>query len=410
VDVQFYAADERVTFLIERGGREMQIGGARRYDEPLGLEFEGLTFDVPVRCCDNDCPFCFVVQMPPRRRYPMRPSLYVRDDDYRYSFLYGQYVTLTNLSDADWDRIAEQKLSPLYISVHATDPDARRRALGNPDAGEIVAQLEWLGARGIRSHTQIVVVPGLNDGDVLDESLSVLSGLQADEGGGVLSVSVVPVGLTKFHRHGLRPNTPDEARDVLALCEKWRARKLEQSGDRFVYPSDEWYLLAGASFPPLDHYGYLAALRENGVGLVPEFHDEWAALQGPAAEIDPAFSRLTLVTGALFAPILSRAASELYALSHNTIESVVVPVANDWFGTTVTVAGLLTAADVVSALEGRDLGEIVVLPGAMFSLDGVTLDDWTPDDIAAKLKRPVALAEGMGDLLDVIEGVAGPYS
>ncbi len=398
IDVHFYAAEDHVELALRRGEETLTLAGPRREGQPLGLEFAHPTFDIDIRRCNNLCPFCFVLQMPPR----MRRTLYIKDDDYRYSFLFGHFVTLTNLSPHDWERIKAQRLSPLYVSVHATDLELRRRCLRNPDAPDVLAQIRELGRHHITVHTQIVVTPGLNDGPHLERSVRDLAALWPV----VESVSVVPVGLTRHHRYGHRPNTPAEAEAVLGRCARWQEEFLERLGARFVYPTDEWYLVTGREVPPLEAYDDLEGLQENGLGMVRHFLDEWEQVR--AGEIQPGGQQfpaehLTLVTGTLFAPVLRRAAEELAAATGARID--VLPVVNTRLGETITVAGLLMGQDVVAQAAGQDLGRVVVLPRIMFDHpDGVSLDDLHPTQIAQALGRPVALADLMGDVLDALTG------
>ncbi|MCK4317098.1 MAG: DUF512 domain-containing protein, partial [Anaerolineae bacterium] len=261
IDVRFYSAEGHLVLRGRRNGEEFTVETGRRYDEPLGLEFAHPTFD-GIRRCDNRCEFCFVAQMPSG----LRRSLYVKDDDYRYSFLFGNYVTLTNLDEGDWDRIGEQHLSPLYVSVHATDPDLRRRLLCNPAAPDVMVQLRRLAGLGVEVHTQIVVLPGFNDGPHLERSIGDLAGLYP----AVRSVSLVPVGLTRYHRGGCRLHTDAEMQVVLEQATGWQARLQERLGVYFAYLSDEWYLRLGEEVPPTAAYDGLD-LTENGVGLVRRF-------------------------------------------------------------------------------------------------------------------------------------------
>ncbi len=417
IDVQFYAAEDQVELHLRRGQIEFAVSGERSYDQALGLEFSRPTFDIDIRRCNNLCPFCFVLQMPPK----MRRSLYVKDDDYRYSFLFGHYVTLTNLSSHDWQRIEQQHLSPLYVSVHATPLQARRKALGNPTASSVMKQLRWLARRGIQTHTQIVVTPGLNDGKVLERSVLDLARLYP----GVQSVSIVPVGITRYHKHGQRPNTPAQMKAVLKAVHAWQKQFKPNLGARFVYATDEWYLALGRRVPGRAYYDGLQ-LQENGLGLTRHFLDDFK-LQTPAlaasasagasvANLKFPFSQskirnlksgilnleseITLVTGALFAPTLRKVADELSALTGAKIE--VIPIANHHFGETVTVAGLLTAQDVIEQLQNRPLGQRLVLPRIMFDHPtGVSLDGLSPQDIERALGRPVMLAETMRDIVSV---------
>jgi putative radical SAM enzyme (TIGR03279 family) len=408
IDVQFYAAEFEVELLIRRDGELTHYEIEREPGRPLGLTFEHATFDTDIRRCNNRCLFCFVRQMIPRHEpgAPLagfRQSLYVKDDDLRYSFLEGYYITLTNLTDEDWERIEEQHLSPLYVSVHATDLALRRELLGNPQAPDVMAQLRRLGGYGIEVHTQLVIVPGMNDGAVMERSVTELAALWP----AVQTVSVVPVGLTRFHRHGLRMNTPAEAQAVLVRVHEWQERNLSAVGDRFVYVTDEWYLLADRPFPPPRDTPQLEALVENGVGLVGRFLADWKRRRrilrrgrpGMASE----YSSVTLATGSLFAPVLRGAAAELGQEMGTpmTVETI----RNTMLGETVTVAGLLMGRDVVEQLAGVELGELVALPAVMFrGPDGTTLDGMSREEIGAAVGRPVTLVETMSDLVRVLVG------
>lgn len=364
IDARFYASETVLGLLVRRAGETFTIQAKRRFDELLGLEFANPTFD-GIRRCNNHCEFCFVAQMPPG----LRPSLYVKDDDYRYSFLFGSYITLTNLCETDWQRIEKQHLSPLYVSVHATEPDLRRRYLRTPEAPDIMAQLRRLVELGIEVHTQIVVSPGVNDGSHLDRSIADLRELYP----AVRSVSVVPVGLTKYHRGGFRVHTDAEMRATFERVTDWQTRLRERLDVNFVYLSDEWYLRLGEQIPPPEAYDGLD-LTENGVGLVSNFSIADSGLQSTIQK----FKSPTLVTGTLFAPVLRSLAADL------PVE--VAPVVNHFFGETVTVAGLLTVQDVIAQLRERDLGDAVVLPPAMFDgPEGQSLDEMWPRDVEEAL-------------------------
>ncbi len=403
IDVQFYGAEEQLTLSIRRKGEIRQFEAERAYNQPLGLEFTHPTFDTDIRRCNNLCGFCFVLQMAPK----FRRTLYIKDDDYRYSFLFGHYVTLTNLSDHDWERIETMGLSPLYVSVHVTDWDLRQQYLRNPAAPDILVQLEWLAERGIEVHTQIVVTPGVNDGRILDQSIADLTAFYP----AVQSVSIVPVGLTKHHKYGLRPHTPAEARAVITQMEAYQAHFLQEFGSRFVYLTDEWYLVAGQELPPLPAYDG-QQLQENGLGLTRYFLDEWEEVKGEIRDWRLEISdqspisnlqSLTLVTGTLFGPVLRETAVQFAQLTGAAV--TVEPVVNQKLGETITVAGLLMGADVLHHLQAAGYGDLVILPRVMFDHpDRITLDNISPQDIANQLKRPVALADTMGDVWDALTG------
>jgi len=397
IDVQYYAADDEVQITYRRDSRRRLARAPRQFNQPLGLDFAHPTFDIDIRRCRNLCPFCFVLQMAPH----MRRTLYIKDDDFRYSFLYGHFVTLTNLSRRDWRRIEQQHLSPLYISVHATLPKIRRQCLGLHSAPDILKQLRWLRDRQIEMHTQIVVTPGLNDGAALDRSVRDLAGFYP----AIQSVSVVPVGLTKHHRYGRRLNTPEESARVLAAVRGWQAEFQRKLGVRFVYPTDEWFLSLGRRVPPKAYYDGLE-LEENGLGQARGFLDHWRRLKKELAD-RPAHRRLrrraTLVTGRLFETTLRPAADEFNALTGARL--TVRGVENERLGSGVTVAGLLMGRDIVAQLKGQDLGELVILPRIMFDHPcGLSLDDVTPLDVAQDLGRPVFLAETMRDVQEALTG------
>ena len=414
IDVQFYAAEDEVEIVYRRDGVTRHASRPRPEGQPLGLEFTHPTFDVDIRRCNNLCPFCFVLQTAPR----MRRTLYIKDDDYRYSFLYGHFVTLTNLSERDWGRIAQQRLSPLYISVHSTDLENRRACLANPKAPDVLEQIRWLAGRGIEMHTQLVITPGLNDGRWMEKSARDLAEFHP----AVRSVSVVPVGLTRHHKYGHRPHTAEETRVVLGTVHRWQAEYLLKLGVRLVYATDEWYLMTGTPIPPKEAYDGLA-LEENGQGMVRNFLEDWRRVRReirsqksevrgsrhvhrdahPASRITLAGRKATLATGTLFAPTLKKTADEFNELAGTQLE--VMPVLNERLGHTISVAGLLMGADVIAQLSSRALGEFVVLPRVMFDHpQGISLDDVSPLKIARAFDRPVFLADAMGDVLDAFTG------
>lgn len=407
IDVQFYGADEDLELLVRRGEEYLLFEAERDYNQSLGLLFAHPTFDTDIRRCNNLCEFCFVLQMAPR----FRRTLYIKDDDYRYSFLFGHYVTLTNLSEHDWWRVETMRLSPLYVSVHVTDTEVRRRFLRNDKALDIMEQLRWLAERNIEVHTQLVIVPEVNDGRWLERSIRELTELYpANEGdGGVVSISVVPVGLTRQHKYKMRPHTKEEAAVVVNYIESLQREYQAALGVRFVYLTDEWYLVTGRAVPPLEAYDG-QQLHENGLGMVRQFLDEWEALKGEIAEwkgagrqLSNEFRRLTLVTATLFAPTMRETAAEFQALAGVDLD--VLPAINLRLGDSITVAGLLMGNDVIQQLEQTGYGDLVILPRVMFDHpDTITLDDLSPQDVADRLGRPIALADTLGDVWDALIG------
>lgn len=397
IDYRFYSAEEELQLVIRRGGEVFTRRLRRGYGEDLGLDFQEVVFD-GLRRCGNRCSFCFVDQLPPG----MRSSLYIKDDDYRYSFLWGNFITLSNWSEEDWERVGEQGLSPLYVSVHATDLELRRKIFGNPRLPDIREQLHRLSHLGIRVHAQVVVVPGLNDLH-LERTVSDLVGFFP----AVQSIGVVPVGLTRYHRAGLRGVTPREAKALVKQVSLWSEEFRGRYGRSLVYLADEFYLLAGLLSPSAEEYDDFPQL-ENGIGLVRRLLDEGIKKGKPLA----AKGRKTLACGILIAPLLEGMANELSlslqdpegqepvgsALLSTQIE--VIPIENRFFGPTITVSGLLTGRDVIAALRGRDLGEMVYLPRSMFDAKGeITLDGMTVGDMEAALGVKVTMAETMREVL-----------
>jgi len=395
IDYRFYGAEEELEIIVERDGQRMVFQVERDYDGDLGIEFAAPTFD-GIRRCNSYCAFCFIAGMPKE----MRPSLYVRDDDYRYSFLFGNFITLTNLTEGDWQRLAEQRLSPLYVSVHATDLALRRRILGNPAAPDVIDQLRRLGELGIQLHTQIVLVPGLNDGPALAQTVTDLATLYP----AVQSIATVPVGLTRYHRCDLRPYRPDEAEPIIDQITAWQREYRKQHSLNLVYASDEWYLLAGHRLPSADEYDGFPQL-ENGVGLTRVFLDEWEEARSRVQGSTFKAGKIILVCGTLIAPVLEEIAAEFGQLTG--LEVKVIPVVNEFFGPTVTVSGLLTGRDVIAALQGRDLSEAVFLPRTMFDAAGeVTLDDMTLLEIGARLGTRVEIAGATGELVVLLASIS----
>ena len=401
IDVQFYGADEELALLVERDDEEMLIHILRDYDDDLGLTFENPTFDVDIRRCNNNCDFCFVKQ----NARGMRRSLYVKDDDYRYSFLFGNFVTLSNLGQEDWERLEEQRLSPLYVSVHASDLDLRRRFLRRKTAPDVIEQLQRLAGLGIEVHTQIVLVPGLNDGGHLAETVARLSSLYQHP---VVSIGIVPIGLTKYHPGRCRTYTVDESQEVLDQVVIWQSANREQLGCSLVHASDEWYLVAGREVPATRMYDGFPQV-ENGVGMVRRLLDEAVDQMGlakRALNLKPA----TLVCGTLIAPVWAEVVKQLNKLSAARIQ--LIPVVNHFFGPVTTVSGLLTGQDVVATLRERALGDMVLLPKAMFTGSygagaappGTTLDDMHLSQINEQLEtvKPGVQVETAGTLTDVI--------
>ncbi len=390
VDWKYALGVEEATLIFERDGEKRTVSFEKEFDEDLGLEFADDLFD-KLHICKNKCVFCFLYQQPKG----LRPSLYVKDDDYRLSFLHGNYVTLTNLKDGELERICEQRLSPLYVSVHATDPEARGKILGRRGPEPVLEILETLADAKIQIHAQVVLVPEYNDGDVLDKTIEDLAALHPEKResyGGVLSVAVVPIGITQF-RERLAPvktwNDTDKKRFV-AWFEPRRQRFLKELGTRFVYLSDEFYLGGGDPIPPRSHYEGFPQL-EDGVGLVRLFLDDLKKLEKKLPKsVSP--RSFTLATGEIAAPLLQQFAEIL-----NRVEGLRVNVCkihNYFFEGNINIAGLIVGEDLLRGLsefEG-ELYETVLIPSVMMR-DGeeIFLDEMSLEDVRQRAPRPIAV-------------------
>jgi len=386
LDWEFLSADERLLLRAR-----LPTGEELEYDieRPEGLPM-GVTLEAPrIRRCANHCDFCFVDGNPVGLRAP----LYIRDDDYRLSFRYGNFATLTNLKSWDVERIIEYRLSPLYVSVHATDPTIRRWLLRNPEAPEIVPQLRWFTERGIAFHAQVVLVPGVNDGVVLERTLVDLYAI----GPGVLSVSVVPVALTEFSKlHLLREPTAPECLAALGVVDRMAARALAERGTPWCFGADDLYLQAGEPLPAAEWYGEFEQ-RENGVGAVRFLQTRIAAAVGRMPTL--AGKRIGVVTGKAMGRLMPQVLDGLGAATGGRFE--IVTVENTLFGPSVTTAGLLPAAAIEAALRARPDLDLVLLPAEAVNDDLRFIDDVDVHDLADRLPSPVRLSY---DFVDVLEG------
>ena len=399
LDYKFYGYDARLTLtLLGKDGKQRTVKLRKAEGEDLGLNFETYLMD-RARSCANRCIFCFVDQMPPG----MRKTLYFKDDDARLSFLLGNYITLTNLSEREIQRICDLRVSPVNISVHATDPALRESMLKNPRAGECLAVMERLAAAGITMNCQIVSCPGINDGPALDRTLRDLSALYPQ----VSSVAVVPVGVTKF-REGLchiEPYTPDQAAALIDQVDDFAAGSLAERGTALAWCSDEFYLIAGRKLPEKSYYEDMTQL-ENGVGMLRLLQSQAAMAledQDPQAA-PPPFAVATGVSAAPFVrEIVDRCREKC-----DKIKGKVYPIRNRFFGETITVSGLITGADLVEQLKGAKLGERLYIPANMLrSGEQVFLDDMTVEEAQTALGVPIIpLDEESGfDLVDAIFGL-----
>jgi putative radical SAM enzyme (TIGR03279 family) len=403
IDVQVLCSEEELVLEVQDPDGSLHVLELEKdADEGLGLAFSEALFD-GLRQCNNHCPFCFIDQQPPGRR----SSLYLKDDDYRLSFLYGSYLTLTNLTAADWQRIEEQRLSPLYVSVHATDPELRSRLLVNPRAGLLPRQLEWFAEHRLQIHAQVVVCPGINDGAALLRTLTDLAAHGGGDWPAVLSAAVVPVGLTRFRPAGdaLRPVTPADAAGVIAAVEPLQQRFQSQLGSRFAWLADEWYLIAGLPLPPRASYEDLPQ-RENGVGSIRAFLEELEAATGDLPAAVPRPRRFSWVVGRLVAGALRPAVERLNRVEG--LELVLHGLPSPYWGQEQVVTGLLTGSDLIAGLAGQDLGEELLLPRVMLRQgEPVFLDDCTLEQLQARLPVPVRLLGGAEELVAVCLGTDG---
>lgn len=460
IDYRFAVADEAIELHIRRGEEDLIFEIEKDADDELGIEFVEPLFD-RLRTCNNKCPFCFLTQMPKG----LRRSLYLKDDDYRLGFLYGNFVTFTNLTEADWQRIDIQRLTPQYISVHATDQALRAVLLGKPDVPDVIEQIERLGRMGITVHAQVVALPELNDGVALHQSIRELAALYPV----VQTIAVVPVGLTKYRFEGKRPQSikaaiqihetpewidatwerqplweetvglhaaplsesararelaadlghcarqivaadvpmrcyrPDEAPRIIEMVEAYQAEFRRRYGVALVYASDEFYLLCGRTMPPAAEYDGMPQYS-NGIGMTRDFLDGWAKAQRrlPARLARPA--ELTLVCGTLIAPTLQRVVDRLNRIAN--LNARLLPVENRFFGATVTVSGLLMGQDVIPAL--REAGaQRALLPRVMFDHKGErTLDEYTIERLSAESGAALAIAGEPADVVRYVRALA----
>jgi len=385
LDWEFLAAEEEFTLHIRQpDGVEIEFEIERPLSEPLGLSVE----PPRIRRCANRCDFCFVDGLPEG----LRDVLYIRDDDYRLSFQYGNFATLTNLKPKDVERIIEYRLSPLYVSVHATDPVTRRWLLRNPTAPDILEQLRHFAAHGIRYHTQIVLSPGVNDGSVLEQTLGDLYALGAP----VLSVSVVPVGLTEFSKHSLvREPTESECRAAARQVETWQGRALTERRVHWVYGADELYLRAGLELPPEASYEDFDQV-ENGVGSVRflQRRIRWDA--GRFAEWKG--RRIGIVTGTSMGALMPQVLSALAAASGASFELIVVP--NGLFGPRVTTAGLLPGQSIAAALRDRPGLDFALLPAEAVNDDLLFIDGMPAEALAAAVPVPIRFSKYFSDAVE----------
>ncbi len=389
LDYRFRFTETNLTVEMELSGKRQVFDIEKDYDDMLGVDFE----EMKIRSCANDCVFCFVDQNPPN----MRGTLYFRDGDYRLSYLHGHYVTMTNMGQSDLKRIVDQRLSPLYVSVHVTDLELRKKLFLFGKDDHLLDKIKFLTKNQIELHTQIVLIPHQNDGKYLEKTLDDLYGFYP----WVKSVSIVPVGLTG-HREGLmelQTATPEYAVEMIANLDKLR-QKYPCDSSAFIFLSDEWYILADKPFPPLKHYQPYD-LVENGVGQVPNF---LARFEKEKRRLPKSFAEkteFTIITGRLINNIFQTEIGD-YLNRVPNLKVNIIPIDNDFMGRSVTVTGLLTGRDIISQLKGMDLGQAVWCTRRIINDEGTrTLDDLTPDQISDQLHLPFRVSDD--SILEIFE-------
>ncbi|MEG4325436.1 TIGR03279 family radical SAM protein [Microcoleus sp. herbarium5] len=413
IDYQFLCADEFLELeVLDAKGKTHKLEIEKEYDEDLGVEFETALFDGLIQC-NNRCPFCFIDQQPPGKR----ETLYLKDDDYRLSFLYGSYLTLTNLTQKEWDRIEQMRLSPLYVSVHATESEVRIRLLKNLRAGKILEQIKWFQERRLQIHAQVVVCPGINDGEHLERTLLDLAKFHTGNMPAVASVAVVPMGLTRFRppEDELIAVTAEKAREVIEQVQKIQVllskgkggqkAKKQNSKSRCIWLADEWFLIAGLDLPSAADYEDYPQIG-NGVGSIRQFIQQFetAFEKLQPMQVEPDRKLVWVVGNAVekaFEPIVQQL-NQIPGLSVN-----MAALCSHYWGQTITVTGLLTGQDLLEALQGRDLGDGILLPSVMLKQgEPRFLDDMTLEQLASSLKTRILPVSGVEELISAAIGLA----
>ncbi len=394
LDYRFYSAEEYIELLVLRNDEQIIFEIEKEYNEDIGIELA----EMKMRTCGNNCVFCFVFQNPKGMRKP----LYFKDEDYRFSFLYGHYVTLTKVTNEELKRIVDQQLSPLYISVHSTEEETRRILLGIKKDDRLLDKIDFLVKGGIELHTQIVLCPGINDGAILQKTIYDLKQFYP----GVKSIAIVPVGLTK-HRNKLfqlRLLTQNELRENIEYTNDIRQKIKTEIGTSFVYLSDEFFIKANVPFPVNDYYEDYCQI-ENGVGefryIIDEFNRDFESLP---KQIDESID-ITWVTGALAADTLEKfIIAKLKSINNLNIE--LVKIKNNFYGKDITVSGLLVGQDIFNQLKNRDLGDLILLPPKILNEDRLLLDDWTVEMLEQKLNVSCYIyTESISEIINVIRNL-----
>lgn len=390
LDYEFYCKSSSLNVVFSTpDGKKKIVKIIKDEDEDIGLEFDSYLMDKQHSCC-NKCVFCFIDQMPPN----MRETLYFKDDDSRLSFFFGNYITLTNLSEHDVERIIEMHISPVNVSVHTMNPELRVKMMKNKNAGKSLEIISRLAKAGIKLNTQLVLCPGINDGDELTYSLNQLAALYPS----VQSIAAVPVGLTKF-RENLFPlslYTPQQAKEVIEQVNSFGDEFKKKHGTRLVYAADEFYIKAGMRMPDEDYYEDYPQI-ENGVGLWKSLETEFYDALESCTQKKPEFSCVSVATGEAAYPLIKQLCLSAEK-AFPEIKIIPYEIKNDFFGRSVTVAGLITAQDLMAQLKGKQLGEKLVIPSVMLKSDeDVFLDDYTLSEVSERLNVKIEAADNSGE-------------
>ncbi len=396
IDYKFLIAEENIQLqVLDEKGKIHKINIEKEYDDELGIAFTEALFD-GLKQCNNKCPFCFIDQQPSGKR----KSLYLKDDDYRLSFLYGSYLTLTNLSEQDWQRIDQQRLTPLFVSVHATEPYLRSKLLRNPKAINLLNQLVWFSQKSIQIHAQIVVCPGINDGKALERTMNDLFHFAQGDFPVVLSAAIVPVGLTRFRpsNDGLIPVDSTCATKVINQVESMQQIFYKSTGSRFAWLSDEWYLIANKPLPSLNSYEDLPQ-KENGVGSIRSF---LKAMDEATINLPIKINQkrtCSWVVGKLVENELQKPCIRLNKINNFTMHLYGIP--SPYWGQEQIVTGLLTGQDLIKGLRGKELGDELLLPSVMLRQgEKIFLDDMTLQELSSSLNVSIRIVHDADDIVN----------
>ena len=400
IDYQILISEEILEISVLDKNHEIHnISIEKDQDVNLGINFKDALFD-SIKQCNNRCPFCFIDQQPSGKR----KSLYIKDDDYRLSFLYGSYLTLTNLKKEDWERIAMQKLSPLFISVHATDPSIREKLLKNKKAGVILDQISWFKKNSIQIHAQIVVCPDINDGDILERSILELAEYYKKTSQTVLSVAIVPVGLTKFRpeNDGLKSISPEYAKKTIKQVERIQASLQINLGTRFCWLADEWYLIAGKNLPSYKTYENMPQ-ESNGVGTIRRFLKTLREKTQNLPKKIKKPKKVSWIVGKLVYEALIPTVEKLNLIDGLKINLYGLP--SIYWGQEQVVTGLLTGEDLIHGLQNKDLGEAIYIPSIMLKVNtDLFLDDKNIKDVEKQLKTKIHVLDDSNDIINTLIG------